>query len=218
VLTLVLVAGLMVASIFVPPLQVHRISVRGASYVSEEAVVEALSGHQDTSMVLLPTGRAEAQAESVPGVKSATVQRDWPDGITVEVTEREPLAELTGPDGTEQILDADGVVLPAESAKGSDTDLVPLTIAEDVTEPEPVGDAMLEVLASLPEDLRGQVTEIKASTPSDVALVIDVEGTAKTVVWGDASDGELKAEVTAALLDQPGTEIDVSSPVAPVTR
>jgi cell division protein FtsQ len=63
------------------------------------------------------------------------------------------------------------------------------------------------------------VREVTASSTSDVTLVLALEdGGTKTVVWGDAHDAELKADVVQALLGQPGTIIDVSSPVAPVTR
>ena len=39
-----------------------------------------------------------------------------------------------------------------------------------------------------------------------------------SVVWGDTRDAELKGDVVQALIPQPGSVIDVSSPVAPVTR
>jgi cell division protein FtsQ len=78
---------------------------------------------------------------------------------------------------------------------------------------------MSDVLATLPDPLRGATTEITASSTSDVTLVLELEdGGTKTVVWGDARDAELKADVVETLLGQPGSTIDVSSPVAPVTR
>jgi cell division protein FtsQ len=78
---------------------------------------------------------------------------------------------------------------------------------------------MTDVMAGMPEPLRGAVQEVTASSQSDVTVVLALEdGATKTVVWGDAHDAELKAEVVQALLGQPGTVIDVSSPVAPVTR
>src|SRR5699024_1234400 len=79
--------------------------------------------------------------------------------------------------------------------------------------------AMSEVLAEMPGEMRGAVQEVTASSQSDGTLEIALEcGGAKTVVWGDAQDAELKAEVVQALLGRPGGVIDVSSPVAPVTR
>src|SRR5699024_3671644 len=79
--------------------------------------------------------------------------------------------------------------------------------------------AMSEVLVEIPDPLRGAVQEVSASSASDVTLELALEGGGtKTVVWGDARDAELKAEVVQALLGQPGSVIDVSSPVAPVTR
>ncbi len=79
---------------------------------------------------------------------------------------------------------------------------------------------MAAVLAAMPDALRGGISEMTASSRSDVTFTLELEDAdPKTVVWGDAEDSELKGEVVAALLDQPGTVIDVSSPVAPpVTR
>lgn len=147
----------------------------------------------------------------------ATVERDWPHGITVTVHEREPLATVAEPGGSTVVVDSDAVPLPDAAAKGRH--LVPLQVGDGARNADTATHAMLDVLASLPEDLRGRVSAVTATTASDVTLAIgtDQHGT-KTLVWGDARDGDLKATASRALLEAPGTVIDVSSPVAPVTR
>ena len=213
---LVLVAALATA-VMLPALQVRDITVEGTGYVAEEDVREAVASHTGDSVLLLPTDEIADRAAEVPGVASAEVDRAWPDGMTVTVTEAAPVAQLTRADGSTAVVDAAGEELPAAAAEGAT--LVPMTVQGGAADPEGAAATMSEVLASLPDPLRGAVREVSASSTSDVTLVLTLEdGGTKTVVWGDAHDAELKAEVVQALLGRPGTTIDVSSPVAPVTR
>lgn len=213
----VLLVGAFVALVTLPAFQVQETSVRGTTYVDAEAVDAAVASATGSSVLLLPVDDLEASAEEVPGVAGATVTRDWPHGMTVTIAERTPLATITDASGITSVVDADGVVLPEAAAV--DRHLVPLAIGAGSTDHGAASSAMLDVLASLPEDLRAQTTAVTASTGSDVTLTIDTgEGGTKTVVWGSPEDPDLKAKVTAALLTRPGSVVDVSSPVAPVTR
>lgn len=213
---LVLVAALATV-VMLPALQVRDITVEGTGYVAEEDVREAVASHTGDSVLLLPTHDIADRAAEVPGVATAEVDRVWPDGMTVTVTEAAPVAQLTRADGSTAVVDAAGEELPAAAGEGAT--LVPMTVQGGAADPEGAAATMSEVLASLPDPLRGAVREVSASSTSDVTLVLTLEdGGAKTVVWGDAHDAELKAEVVQALLGRPGTTIDVSSPVAPVTR
>ncbi|WP_263312217.1 cell division protein FtsQ/DivIB, partial [Brachybacterium atlanticum] len=213
---LVLVAALATA-VMLPTLQVRDITVEGTGYVAEEDVREAVASHTGDSVLLLHTHDIADRAAEVPGVASAEVDRSWPDGMTVTVTEAAPVAQLTRADGSTAVVDAAGEELPAAAGEGAT--LVPMTVQGGAADPEGAAATMSEVLATLPDPLRGAVREVSASSTSDVTLVLSLEdGGTKTVVWGDAHDADLKAEVVQALLGRPGTTIDVSSPVAPVTR
>ncbi len=215
-IVLVLVAGLITA-IFLPSLQLQQVTVAGLGYVEEETVRESVEQYRGDSVVLLPTSGIAEDVGAVPGVHSVEVERDWPDGVRVTVTEEPPVALLTKTDGTTSVVDAQGQELPAAAGEGAS--LVPLAVDDGSADPEGAATAMSEVLASVPDQLRGSVQEVAASSASDVRLVLGLEdGGTKSVVWGDSDDAELKAEVVQALIAEPGTEIDVSSPVAPVTR
>ncbi|WP_232820369.1 cell division protein FtsQ/DivIB [Brachybacterium sp. YJGR34] len=215
--TLLLLVGVLAAGVLLPQLQVSRIAVEGTDYVAEEDVRAAVAEHTGDSVLLLPVGTIGEEASAVPGVESVQVERSWPDGMTVRVTEAEPVGMLTRLDGTRAVVDAAGRELPAAAGEGET--LVPLVVEGGSADPVGASAAMSEVLAELPDPLRGAVQEVTASSTSDVTLELALEdGTSKTVVWGDAADAELKGEVTLALLGQPGAVIDVSSPVAPVTR
>lgn len=213
---LLLVAGFLTA-IFLPSLQLQQVTVAGLGYVEEDQVRDSVEQYRGDSVLLLPDSEIAEAVGAVPGVHSVDVERDWPDGVRVTVTEETPVALLTKTDGTTAVLDAQGQELPAAAGEGAS--LVPLAVDDGSADPEGAATAMSEVLASVPDSLRGSVQEVTASSASDVRLVLALEddGT-KSVVWGDAEDAELKAKVVQALVGEPGTEIDVSSPVAPVTR
>lgn len=216
VTALVLVAA-GVTAIFLPALQVQQIQVEGTGYLEQEEVQAAVQPHTGGSILLLPTGRITQSVAEVPGVDTVEVERSWPDGVRVSVTEVAPIALLTMTDGSTAVIGAEGQQLPEAAGEGAA--LVPLTVGGGAGDPEGAAQAMAEVLAEMPEPLRGSVQEVTASSASDVTVMLALEdGGTKEVVWGDAQDAELKAEVVEALLGQPGTVIDVSSPAAPVTR
>ena len=215
--TVLVLAAACVTAIFLPALQVQQVAVEGTGYVEQEDVRGAAAAHATGSVLLLSTGDVAADVSEVPGIESVEVERAWPDGVQITVTETDPIAQLTRTDGTVAVIGADGQELPAAAGEGAA--LVPLAVEGGSGDPEGAAAAMTDVLAGMPEPLRGAVQEVTASSSSDVTLVLALEdGGTKEVVWGDARDAALKAEVTQALLGQPGTIIDVSSPVAPVTR
>ena len=217
VITVLVLVAAFVTAIFLPALQVRDVTVAGTEYVPEESVLTAAAPHTRGSVLLLRTGAISQEVAEVPGVDAVEVERDWPHGARITITETEPIAVLARTDGSTAVVDAHGEELPAAAGEGRS--LVPLAVESGAADPEGAARAMSEVLAEMPGEMRGAVQEVTASSTSDVTLEIALEdGGAKTVVWGDAQDAELKAEVVQALLGRPGGVIDVSSPVAHVTR
>ncbi|WP_241237297.1 cell division protein FtsQ/DivIB [Brachybacterium saurashtrense] len=216
-LTVLLLVAALTTVIFLPALQLREVTVAGTGYLQQEEIQDVAAPRLGDSVLLLPTGALAEQVEQIPGVESAEVERVWPDGARISVTEAAPVAVLTRTDGTTAVIDAHGEELPAAAGEGQS--LTPLAVESGAEDPESAATAMSEVLATVPSPLRGAITQVTASSASDVTLELALEdGGAKTVVWGDAHDAELKAEVVQALLGRPGDVIDVSSPVAPVTR
>jgi cell division protein FtsQ len=71
------------------------------------------------------------------------------------------------------------------------------------------------VLAALTPQLRARVVEVVAEAPARIRLLLPNN---RVVIWGDATENETKAKVATALLDRPGTEIDVSAPEVVTVR
>jgi cell division protein FtsQ len=65
------------------------------------------------------------------------------------------------------------------------------------------------VLSALTDELREQLVAISVAAPARIELTLRSN---RTVIWGDDSDSEKKAQVSTALLKRKGATIDVSAP------
>lgn len=201
-----------------PLLDVDRVRVSGAARTADEAVAEALGSGPGSPMVGVDAGGAEARLEALPWVADATVDRRWPGTLTVDITERTPVALIqTEPDDW-ALVDGDGRVLgPADGR----TDLPRLSGLHAAGEPGTWlddADAALELARLAPRslDLRGVFVE-------DGELWMRLESGLRIRV-GDDSALDLKVLASETVLDHVATEggvvweADVSVPTAPVVR
>jgi cell division protein FtsQ len=141
-----------------------------------------------------------------------TVSRSWPNTIVIAASPRVPVLAVKNPQGQLQVVDDEGVAYATVSVPPKGVPLI------NTVETPPSKDSMragLAVLQALSAVQRGRVTNVTVSGANMVTLRLG----AVTVVWGGASEPELKAKVMTALLKQnrAGT-IDVSAPRTPVTR
>lgn len=139
---------------------------------------------------------------------TADVSRSWPNTIEIAVTERTPVAYFNSGDAL-HLVDGGGVVFKVVKDKPA---ALPEIKLPKVGPEDPLTRAVTGVLASLPQQLRTQVVAVGAATPGSVELTL---ASGKTVRWGDASQGDRKAKVIAALLTREGKIYDVSAPELP---
>lgn len=197
------------------------VSVTGAPAAEDAAVVQAagLAG----APPLIDVGSANAAAvERLPWVATATVTRRWPDGVSVVVTDRTPVAVVAeGPAAAGFAeIDRDGRVQATVSSPPSGM----VTLAGTAAPGAPgstLGNAhaALVVAVSLPKAFASQVTEVQESPGGDVTLHLR---SPVTVYLGSTADLHAKYEDAAALLAgatlAQGDVIDVSAPSTPVVR
>ncbi len=208
------VVALVVAGVcavyFTPMLSVRSIDVDGAVSVSEEQIVAELDVPIGERLVSVDAGAAAQRVAAIPALASVRVQRMYPSTVRVTVTERIPVVFVDEADGT-HLLDTTGVDFAvAPPAPG-----VVRLVTESPGLGDPPTESALAVLDSMPPTLRGQVGEIRASSVSDVSLLL-LDG--RTLVWGNRDNSERKSAVALALLSQPGQILDVSSPDLPTTK
>ncbi|GAB3811144.1 hypothetical protein GCM10027605_50690 [Micromonospora zhanjiangensis] len=184
---------------------VREIRVTGAEVVSPEAVRDAAGVPDGLPMARVGLAEVGRRIAALPAVERATVTRDWPETLVVEVVERTPVAAVPRADGF-LLLDRSGVAfrtVPQQPAE------LPLARIAAPGRDDPATRAGVQVLGSLTPELREQLAELVVDGPAKVTLRLRGN---RTVIWGDPSLGEKKARVATALLARTGDTIDVSAP------
>lgn len=212
---LVLVPGVLAALVWLvlasPLTRVDDVVVVGVTGPRAAEVASRAGEGLGGSLALVDTDAVGAQVSRLSYVDAVVVRRAWPRRLRVEVTPRTAVAALPRPGGGVQLVDAEAVVFADAPRAPAGLPLVQV----DVGQAGGAGlRATLDVIAGLPPDLRRQATGFSATSPDDVRFRLG----ARTVLWGGADDGELKAEVLRALLPRAARTVDVSAPRAPVTR
>ena len=165
----------------------------------------------------LPTGTPLARVDlegvatrvaGLPAVKTVKVAREWPNTVTVQITERSPLFAIETPGGY-WIADDQGVVF--KSSADADGLMVASVSNGD---PRLIRD-LGTVLSALPAGLRSRVDKVGADTVDSIVLYLPG---GNRIVWGSADQSPLKAQVVLPLLKQQGTVYDVSAPSNPTIR
>lgn len=190
-----------------PVLDVDEIAVAGTAVVDEAAIADAAGIDVGAPLLLADLGAAARSVEALPWVEEASVSRDLPGRVVVEVAERTPSATVSA-GGDTVLVDRAGKVLetgdpgtyPAHVSSGpAFVDVVlPPEVATDL--PAAGGAVPTEVLAAvsvagrLRQNPGGQSSE---GTPTAVrlepGLAVDLAGGA-TVDFGDAGDLDVKIE------------------------
>jgi len=214
----VVVAGILAAAIFSPLLAVSTISVSGTRLLTPEQVQTALAPLKGKPLPQISDEEVGRLLEPLIQIKSVSVQARPPSDLVVDVRERVPVA-LVKQGEQYQLVDVDGVQL-AGTADPASVSLPVIdggagTIGKDLFQ------ATAAVLGALPPEVLAKLSNASAQSVDAVELKL-VDG--QTIVWGNASERELKAKVLEALLKAPADPknpvriYDVSVPRHPVTR
>jgi cell division protein FtsQ len=196
-------------------LDVRSVHVAGAQRIPAAVVREAVGPVLGRSMVRLDAATLRRRVlAQVPGEASVSVERRFPHGLRIVVREQAAAAVVAGPaGGVDVAVGGSGASLGA--ARPADAAL-PRLAGTPADAAGATGRAALAVLASLPAELRAQVSGLAAATPAAVTLTLR-DGT--VVGWGGPTDGERKVQVLTALrtLGRKGP-FDVSSPTVAISR
>ncbi|WP_241153916.1 cell division protein FtsQ/DivIB [Nocardioides pantholopis] len=210
VLVLAVLAGGGYAVWFSSWLAVSEVRVRGVEVLTADAVRAAADVPDGTALATVDLPAVEARVEALAAVASATVTRQWPDGVLVEVEERETVA-VVELGGTVRGMDEDGVVFRTYRRAPAG---VPRVEAVGVIDAEALTESA-QVVAALPDDLAVRIDHVQVGTVDRIALVLR-DG--RRVVWGSAEDSARKADVLERLISRRARTYDVSVPGRPTTR
>ena len=194
-------------------LRSDRVSVvASAATVDPGLVVAELAGAAGTPLVRLSMAELAAAVETVPGVRSASVSRAWPNGVAVDVVARVPVAAVAR-EGQYALLDVDAVQVGERLASAPDG--IPVVAVPAGERSADALSAVLGVLDALPPDLLAEIREAGAATADTVRFRLS-DGS--RVEWGGAELAALKLRVLEVLRQRPASVYDVSAPTMPVTR
>ena len=211
---------------------VRSTSVSGVRVLTRQQVLAAAAIPPHQAVAAVDTAAAKARLMALPRVKDAWVERSLPHTIHITVVERTPAAALPQPDGSYQIVDADGVAFDTAAAGSPALARLPVIHLEQFADPAPKDRAatvggVLAALRVLPGPLRSRVLTVSATGPYAIALTMSppavpsASASAKakpkpvTVSWGGPDQPELKARILAALIGNGAAHYDVSAPAAP---
>lgn len=218
-------AGLLVwVYFYTDTLNVEHIEVRGNSRL-EAWYVEMLSGlNSHDRLLTFDRGRVESNLLQDPWIKEVRIIKDYPNGVILEIEEREPVAQVLTEAGY-CLVDGEGVLLAA-----GPTPWPAYTILEGLpVEGLAVSDAIpgeefqreMEVFGLMDDGMRAR-TAFLLPDPEHGMVLVSREGV--SIYLGDLEDLERKLKIAFLILEDELKEykqlayIDVSNPANPVIR
>ncbi|NIK36520.1 cell division protein FtsQ [Microbacterium endophyticum] len=207
--SLALLVLVTVGAAYSPLFAVEQITVVGTSQLDAGEVSDALADQIGTPLAQVDSSAIKAALVAFPLVETYALEAKPPHELVVRIVERTPLGVVETPAGFSTV-DGAGVVL--STAQSAPEDLPSIAVEGGLG-----SDAFLaagQVLRSLSDDLRAQVTAVTATSANDVTLTLG--GTDTNIVWGSADDSALKSLTLQKLMDAKPPEsvsfYDVSSP------
>ena len=186
-------------------LGVTEVRVGGTAILGPDQVRAAAAVAPGTPLARVDLDAVRDRVAALAPVAQVTVARDWPRAVRISVVERTAVA-IVPKEKEFQLIDRTGVVFHTVAERPPD---LPLVRLGQPGPRDPTTRAALQVLAALTPKLRERLAELVAEKPARIRLLLTDK---RTVIWGDATENETKANVATVLLDRQGTEIDVSAP------
>lgn len=205
---LVVLAGTAVWLVwFSSVLSVSEVRVLGAKGVPVDEVRTAAAVRIGTPLARVDADGVADRVGAIPAVGAVEVRRGWPDVLVVVVTERTPVGVVRA--------GADFAYVDSTGTRFGSTPIRPRALPLVRPSDETSLLAGVQVLASLPAELRAKVISATAKSRDDV--VLSMLGGA-SVQWGSADKAEAKLAVLTALLPRKAAFYDLSAPDLPTTR
>jgi cell division protein FtsQ len=206
----VIVVGAGLLLYFTPIMSARMVAITGLNTVTQEEIEQAAAVPADTPLLQIDTDAVAERVATIRRVASTRVQREYPSTLRISIVERIPVVVKDYPDGS-HLFDRDGV----DFATAPPPPGLPYLDAETPGPSDLPTLAALQVLTALRPEVAGQVSRIAAPSVAAITLTL-VDG--RQVIWGTTDRTDEKALKLGALLTQPGTTYDVSSPDLPTVK
>lgn len=194
-------------------LGVQQVDVEGTRLLDDAEVEAAAAVEPGAALARLDLDAIGARVEELDPVASVAVERRWPTGLAITVTERRAVA-VVRQGGTLSGMDPEGVLFRDYHRLPRSLPLVDAGALAPTGREEVLAE-VATALAALETDVVRIVDHVEVSSRDSIVLVLD-EGA--RVTWGSAEDSDVKAEVLTVLLEVEASAYDVSVPGQPTTR
>jgi cell division protein FtsQ len=205
-------------------LVVRSVTVSGAHLVPSSEVVAAAGVPLGTPLIRVDTAQVAHRVDAIRQVASATVSKDWPDGLRITLRERTPVVAVRMSVGGYDLVDSAGVIVRWAAARPAALPMYLTTGSGAALRGDPRLATSAAVLGELPSWLSRSLASVSAAgaaagsgdTPAVTLHLRDH----KTVVWGGTDRAAAKARELAILIRDPARYhyYDVSAPGTVVTR
>ncbi|MFI8945792.1 cell division protein FtsQ [Streptomyces sp. NPDC053750] len=204
--------------------RVERVSVSGTRVLTPGQVREAADVPVGDPLISVDTGVIEARLRrELPRIDEVVVERSWPHGIGVKVTERTPV--LLVHKGRKFVeVDEEGVrfATVSQAPKGvPELELAPAASDSATASLRRFGEDRLvreavRVAGRLPAAVARDTRVVKVRSYDDISLELSRD---RTVAWGSGEEGARKARALTALMKATpdASHFDVSVPTAPAS-
>lgn len=198
-------------------LAVDRVSVQGASVLTDAEVVRAAGVSPGTPLATVDLDRTAAQVAELAPVADVDVTRDWPATLRIELTEREPVAVVVA-ESRYEALDREGVLFRGYARPPARLPLVrggalPAGDSDGAVRADALRE-VASVVVALNPDVAARVDHVEVASLDAIELVLR---SGARVRWGSAEESAFKARVLAGLMRVPAAVYDVSAPGFPTT-
>lgn len=215
-LGIVVVLALVLVLLYLTPvLKVTSIKVEGTRLADENKVRTLLEPLEGEPLAKVSTNQVERLVADEPAIQDVRLGLRGAHSVTVTVVEHREVAVLQ--QGKSHYLVGDnGAKLKRISS--DDTRKLPVVKLSAKDPDGKIFDTVVQALAQLPTEVLSKLETAGAGSVDSVTFTL--QGSRK-VVWGDSSEGRLKAAALQTLLSKSGPKdkiIDVSTPSRPVTR
>lgn len=216
VVSVLVLVGLVLATMFTPLLAIQNIDVVGTHRVKSATVKNAVKSLMGTPLTMVSETQIQQRLSAFPLIESFTTVSLPPHTLQIVILERQPIG-IVNLGGTDYLYDPAGVQIEPTKATGR----YPRVLVNGDPHDNPNYRAAIDVLLAMPVDVFPRIASIQATSKDDVR--IRLRGVAnQQILWGDSSDSILKSKVLAALMANTKSKnsltFDVSSPKAPTVR
>ncbi|MDD6373139.1 MAG: FtsQ-type POTRA domain-containing protein, partial [Bifidobacteriaceae bacterium] len=198
----------------------------GNQWVDTSRINDIIDENNGKSLFLVNANDMASRIDQVVGVSDVTVQRQFPNTVSVSFTADTPAAVLHVTTDNELVpVNAEGEQLQQQSDESAYDGIprIDVTDANAAKDDDAIAESV-KVMDGFSDSLRPRVTGTTAPTRDSITSTID-DGV--TVVWGDSSDIDFKVSVVEKIIAkkdggdadfQSVTSINVSSPDSPIVK